>query len=76
MALVMQEQYGAKVTCIPPIMISAAHEDSLPQTPLLFLLGPGSDPTEDIEGFAKESGFEDKMVSLSCIIEFLIQTAG
>ena len=53
--------YGIDAFHIPPTRIKAAHEDSKSTTPLLFLLGAGSDPTRDIEIFAKEIGFASKL---------------
>lgn len=53
--------YGVDANHIPPLRISAAFDDANNSTPILFLLGAGSDPTADIEAFASETGFSDKL---------------
>ena len=53
MAGVVQDWCGVDVSAIPPLEISAAYEDSCCTIPLLFILDPGTDPTEDIEEFAQ-----------------------
>ena len=52
MTNVVQEWCGTDISRIPPLDISAAFEDSLSTIPLLFILDPGTDPTENIENFA------------------------
>ena len=45
-----------------PLTIFARLQDSSNVTPLLFLLDQGCDPTRDIEAFADEMMFLDKLI--------------
>lgn len=44
----------------PPFDLHASFDDSLPSTPLIFLLSPGSDPMANLLAFAKEKNMYDK----------------
>ena len=52
MVEVVKDWSGVDVLRLPPVEISSAYEDSLCTIPLLFILDPGTDPTEGIEAFA------------------------
>uniref|UniRef100_A0A7S1HP28 EF-hand domain-containing protein n=2 Tax=Hemiselmis andersenii TaxID=464988 RepID=A0A7S1HP28_HEMAN len=62
MRQVALKMYGVDAYRIPSVSIAAAHEDSTNASPLMFLLGPGSDPTRDIEAFADDMLFLDKLM--------------
>lgn len=53
MSGVVKDWCGIDVSRMPPLGIPAAYEDSLCSIPLLFLMDPGTDPTDDIENFAQ-----------------------
>ena len=59
MARVVSDWRGVDVSKMIPNQIATAYEDSLSTIPLLFLLGAGTDPTEDIQNFAA-GGFEQQ----------------
>jgi len=42
-----------------------AFEDSIPVTPIIFVLSPGADPMAYLMGLAKQKGMTDKFKPLS-----------
>lgn len=50
----------------PPVLdIKAVLEESVPQTPLIFVLSPGVDPTTALTQLAETSNMSSKFSSLS-----------
>lgn len=58
-------QLGPKFVEPPVLDIRAVLEESLPQTPLIFVLSPGVDPTTALIQLAENSRMGDRFQSLS-----------
>ena len=51
---------------IPPTFdLSKCYKDSTPNTPLIFVLSPGSDPIADLMKFAEEMSMTKRIDSIS-----------
>ena len=49
----------------PPFDLDGSHGDSLPSTPIIFVLTPGSDPMSNLVTLAKAKGMADRFKSIS-----------
>lgn len=49
----------------PVINFDAIYEQSTPFSPIIFILSPGSDPTNDLLKLAERSGFGEKFQFLA-----------
>jgi dynein heavy chain len=56
---------GAKFVEPPVLDIKAVLEESIAQTPLIFVLSPGVDPAGALAQLAETAGMEDHFQSLS-----------
>lgn len=52
----ISEQMGERFIISPTFDLAKCYKDSTIQTPLIFVLSPGSDPVADFLRFAEESG--------------------
>jgi dynein heavy chain len=59
------EQMGERFIISPTFDLSKCYKDSSIQTPLIFVLSPGSDPVADFLRFAEESGMGKRIESIS-----------
>eukprot|EP00940_MAST-03C_sp_MAST-3C-sp2_P000489 g489.t1 len=55
---------GQKFVEPPPFDLEACYNDSLPQTPLIFILSPGSDPMAALLKFSKQRKVDISAISL------------
>jgi dynein heavy chain len=51
--------------CVTVVVMARSFNDSSPQTPLLFVLSPGSDPMLALQKFADDTGFGNKLSGIS-----------
>ena len=51
----------------PPVALSTLYEDMANTVPLVFVLSPGSDPMSSFLRFAKEMGYSERSVQMTCI---------
>lgn len=58
-------QLGSKFVEPPVLDIRTVLDESLPQTPLIFVLSPGVDPAGGLTQLAEASGMSDSFHSLS-----------
>lgn len=58
-------QLGPKFVEPPVLDIRAVLDESVPQTPLIFVLSPGVDPTNALLQLAESSGMGDQFQTLS-----------
>lgn len=59
------EVLGSKRTLFPKFDLSRIYrENSSPETPILFIISPGSDPSAELESFAKTTLEEDKNLQI------------
>lgn len=58
-------QLGPRFVEPPVLDIKAVLEESIPQSPLIFVLSPGVDPTTALIQLAENSGMTEKFHSLS-----------
>jgi dynein heavy chain len=54
-------ELGPRFVDPPPFDLAAAHADSSPTTPLVFVLSPGVDPTGIVSAYAATKGMSDKL---------------
>ena len=54
-----------KFIIVPTFDLSKCYKDSTTQTPLIFVLSPGSDPTSDLLKFAEEMNMVKRITSIS-----------
>jgi dynein heavy chain len=59
------EQLGQKFIETPPFEIAKCYEDSATYTPLMFILAPGANPTEEIFALASKMQMQKKTFSIS-----------
>ena len=59
------EQMGERFIISPTFDLAKCYKDSSIQTPLIFVLSPGSDPVADFLRFAEESGMGKRIESIS-----------
>lgn len=57
----VRDQLGAKFAEPPVLDLHETFEDSTSQTPLIFVLSPGVDPTENLRKLARELEMEDRL---------------
>lgn len=58
-------QLGPRFVEPPVLDIRAVFEESIPQTPLIFVLSPGVDPTTALIQLAENSGMSERFHTLS-----------
>lgn len=56
---------GQRFIISPTFDLGKCYKDSTIQTPLIFVLSPGSDPVADFLKFAEESGMGKRIDSIS-----------
>lgn len=56
---------GERFIISPTFDLAKCYKDSTIQTPLIFVLSPGSDPVADFLRFAEESGMGKRIESIS-----------
>lgn len=49
----------------PALDLAGAYADSMPAAPVLFVLGPGGDPSDALQRFARSRGMQHRLVLLS-----------
>lgn len=59
------EKMGERFIISPTFDLNKCYKDSTIQTPLIFVLSPGSDPVADFLKFAEESGMGKRIDSIS-----------
>ena len=60
----IKESFSDKFLQSPPFDVSAAYEDSLKTTPLIFILSTGANPVKALRDFAKKKGVSMINISL------------
>ncbi|KAK8888171.1 hypothetical protein M9Y10_039235 [Tritrichomonas musculus] len=61
----IRDDLGPEFLESEPANIMNAFQDSGPTTPIIFILSSGTDPAQDVQNFATQQGFLDKLKSLS-----------
>ena len=59
------DKMGERFIISPTFDLNKCYKDSTIQTPLIFVLSPGSDPVADFLKFAEESGMGKRIDSIS-----------
>ncbi|KAM5227834.1 dynein axonemal heavy chain 6 [Ctenodactylus gundi] len=59
------ENLGKQFIETPPVDLATLYQDMSPSTPLVFILSTGSDPMGAFQRFARESGFAERVQSIS-----------
>ncbi|EAY20602.1 Dynein heavy chain family protein [Trichomonas vaginalis G3] len=61
----IREDLGDEYLVVEPSNISQAYADAGPTTPIIFILSSGTDPAQDVQNFAAQMGFLEKLRALS-----------
>jgi len=61
----VKAELGKQYIESPPFDLSGSLGDSLPTTPIIFVLTPGSDPISNLMTLAKAKGMQDRLKSIS-----------
>ncbi|XP_069845209.1 dynein axonemal heavy chain 6 isoform X1 [Dipodomys merriami] len=59
------ENLGKQFVETPPVDLATLYQDMSSSTPLVFILSTGSDPMGAFQRFARESGYSDRVQSIS-----------
>jgi len=63
--IMIQESLGPEFLVCEPANINQAFQDSSSTIPIVFILSSGTDPAQDVQNFAAQMGFLEKLKSLS-----------
>lgn len=61
----VKQELGKQYIESPPFDLGGSLMDSLPTTPIIFVLTPGSDPISNLMALAKAKGMSDRLKSIS-----------
>lgn len=61
----VKAELGRQYIESPPFDLAGSLQDSLPTTPIIFVLTPGSDPISNLMTLAKAKGMHDRLKSIS-----------